>query len=1445
MAKHLVLLPALIALASPLAAEGVTRPWIAATYFYWYTWDYKAQFGGWVGGVYNTPLYGYYHSPSYRDNLRSLRVASEWGLTDFFMDYWGPGWKGDEGEPREQTVLRAAEELQRRGYDMHMGFYQDGEDFDMAQFEKNLDPGRAFRFYVENWGNSPVLPRIGTQPVHLVYSRNGAPKPTRDDEGFRTWLRGQYPSLEALNASWGTDLASWDRVKLDFSTGGQRADSIRYATNVWKTQWDRTQRRAIEELHVSPPRVSFDVAYQPFLGWGYSPLAKSLGGPHSYAGIFGRPEDQDLERFIQAAVSKAYGTVFFDHFKNYYHDVEIRTPGTIYPPDFCAFDRFWAGALARYSEAMLHLSWNEWWEGSNLEPCWEFDKTYCEKNLLWATIMKQCFGSLHEWNRGAKVAVLLNDWLWLSGARYTDDVYGCIQALRRSNVTFDLLPDDFVTRDRLADIELVVAPTGSAGLGVNANGQPIAEVLKEWIDQPRQVGRGPTRRLVVSQLPAYLDWLGIKRARPARAEGEKGPDLNVFVDVGEEGDERFLVSGATFRENWGEIPKDAFGATDRRLTCRWTPGTGLTTIFVLPCSPYRDHVFRVQGSGFRPNRATLVVGEKPVGTFDIKEGMSEYEVRVPASAIGPLKVAEVKLIYEKANVPMEIDPKTYPVEARVCNLAIDWVQWSTDNIAAHTTKEEYSFPQERVVFGPDAPGRLAGRSLDVAWLPREALDVPEGSVRGRYASDGAPHGVVVRRGENEVWYVNGLAGAADGRLIPSLVTDWAGLRPKWRLEGEDVLGTLLQPGENTYIAVVYNHDIRERPFIKLSVPTGGRHLVEAIALSRDGETMTRLGPELAIESGQLVIKDQIRYYAAYEIAFGPVAIDMPSLSVTAGATRRFEVALNNRERRATTVRLGVVSPVPTITAHPVEVLLNDYEDKTVSLEVACSPEADWGQKTIVLDLSTSGQHTYLWRRLTVRPEPEPGITTTVVQQAQPELTIANAPHPLSRVGPAEHVRVRIGERQTQLGELESGGTATCRIEVPPATDRPALATRLAELSWISGDQPRKEKVQPVRVATYPRTYRPVSGGVAPILVFNGAEKPVVDTVVSIPPGRLGRLARGSASRLYVRDDAGSAVPSQLSADRRELLFLASVPALDGRTYYACLGEPPSVPTELAVRSEALGSGHGRVTIGNQALEIVLDEQAGATATSLRSLATNSEYGARSFGAARGTWGRFDPLSPATSSTELLKGIERKSQWESPGKLTLIESGPVRTVVRAQWHGPAISATQTYSIFCRAPFVRVECSASIPAELKTAEELVVFDGRLSRAKLTKIFPDFVGITESFDQSIIQHGWRMATHVPDYFTCMTPNDFPESISFVLLERSGLNAIRQGFWPAERGKNGPCALAWVELLAHGLSGSATVDVMIHKGHQPVAAEHLASVQKPPLVIVPAGFKWLKEPA
>ncbi|MFQ6097437.1 MAG: beta-galactosidase, partial [Armatimonadota bacterium] len=650
---------------APVAA--LDRPWIADVYFYWYTWDYEKEMGNWIGGVYNTPLVGYYDSRRYEDNLRELHMASEWGITHHFMDFWGYGWKDTEGDPREAALIRATEALQDRGYDIHMGFYQDGTDFDMKDFAANIAPGRHVYWLFNNFGKSRAMPLVNGKPLWLVYGRNGRPQPTDDEDGFRKWLQTKYRNVAELNEAWGTQFAGFDEATMDFGSGVRRADSIKYQYAHWEREMSLLDGKAMRMLGLRGLAPSFDVAWQPFMGFGYSDFARVLNGPHSYGGIFGQPQEQDVERFIQTAVAKRYGTVCFDTFKNFYHDWEIRTPGTCYPPEPCHFDRFWVGNLMRYAEAMLHLSWNEWWEGSNLEPCLEHGKAYCEKNLLYSTIMRLAFDSIHGWNRGAEVAVLLNDWHWLVGGKHPEDIYNCIQALRRENVTFDLLPDDFVTDEQLSRVKVLIVPAAYAyrqargvELGRNRRGEQVTEVIKRWI----RTGKG--RRLLVSDMPSYRRWLDIKEAEAQPGAVEEGPDMTLYVDVGEQGDERFLLSGATQREDWGNLPPGAYGATDEHLTVRWTPGSGSTSEWLVPLSPNREHLLRIAGSSIWGNTVHVLLDGVEAASFDLQEGLHSYEVTVPADVVGAKKAGVVALKYERANVPRILNPQRFPNEGRVC-----------------------------------------------------------------------------------------------------------------------------------------------------------------------------------------------------------------------------------------------------------------------------------------------------------------------------------------------------------------------------------------------------------------------------------------------------------------------------------------------------------------------------------------------------------------------------------------------------------------------------------------------------------------------------------------------------------------------------------------------------------------------------------------------------------
>ena len=278
-------------------AVALDRPWISTVFFYWYTWDYDQELGSWMGGIHNTPLDGYYDSRTFRDNRRSLWQASEWGVTHHFMDYWSPHWKGEGGEMREAIVMRAAESLRKEGYDIWMAYYQDGDNFEMQEFSRNVSEKRDVYQWLRDFAKSEVWPKIDGEPLQLVYARNGRPKTTIDHAGFRGFLKARHGAIAALNRTWRTSFGAFDEIEMSFGAKGhQRAESIEYQYEIWRREWEKLNGLVRKEFGLPGLRASFDVGYKPYMSFGFANFARVLGGPHSYAGIFGPPDDQDAER---------------------------------------------------------------------------------------------------------------------------------------------------------------------------------------------------------------------------------------------------------------------------------------------------------------------------------------------------------------------------------------------------------------------------------------------------------------------------------------------------------------------------------------------------------------------------------------------------------------------------------------------------------------------------------------------------------------------------------------------------------------------------------------------------------------------------------------------------------------------------------------------------------------------------------------------------------------------------------------------------------------------------------------------------------------------------------------------------------------------------------------------------------------------------------------------
>ena len=1403
-------------LAAP--ASALERPWIGDVFFYWYTWEYDQELGSWLGGIHNTPLSGYYDSRTFRDNRRSLWQASEWGLTHHFMDYWSPDWKGENDQMREAVVMHAAESLRKEGYDIWMSYYQDGENFEMREFSRNVSERRDVHQWLRDFAKSEVWPQIAGEPLQLVYARNGSPKTTIDHEGFREFLRNRYKEIAALNDEWGTDFAGFDEIEMTFSAKGhQRAASIEFQYVLWQEEWQKLNGLVEKEFGFPGMRASFDVGYGPYNGFGFADFARVFGGPHSYAGIFGQPQDQDAQRFIQAAVAKKYDTVFLDHFKNYYFDWDIRVPGMAYLPDPYHFDRFWVGALARRSEALLHLSWNEWWEGSNLEPCREFGKTYCEKNLFYSTVMQLAFDSIRTAGEGAPVAVLLNDWRFASGAPHEEELYGTIQILRRLGVPFDLLPDDFVTAERLENFRLVVAPAYGCGLGYNQRREPIADVLAAWLG-------GEGRRLIVSGHPSLARKFGLQEGEPpAGKPAEKGEDLNVYVDVGAEGDEAFLRSGYSGRESGMRSGDD--------VTFRWTPANGSQTSLLLPASPQRDHVLRLRGNAMWPNRLTVLVNGREAETLETPAGEVRVEAAVPAGVVAGAPMVHIELRHAETHVPGKIAPEQHPGESRVCNLSLGAFQWSTANVPADQREPRYTIVDDSVqlqgaLFDP-AADPAAGTAIGVPFQPRPYLTAPGAEVLSRLAIGNVARDLVVPCGPSQVLYVNGsLAEIEAARYWLPVLNRWGKVDFHRFADGEHCMAARLYAGDTDFI-VAFNEDITEPCELALSLPAQDVPLSEAAVLHRDGRAYEPL-PVTSSQAGYTA-RDTLGYYAVYQFAFSPVKIQTPELVLQPGESRAFSVEITNLTDSPVRGRVKAASVIPTISGEPKEIELGPRQSGKADLMIHAAPTADWGRKTIYFELALAERRAVVLRELVVQQPTEVELADVILEPSSPQLELRVPENPYGETAPLTGARLTFQGNTVELPEIREGGRSRVALPLddPPAPSQPALEG--AKLRIDFGLPPaRRAEEREVFVARHPKAYPRQSDATAVLAVFNAGTTPLENRLLTV------ETPAGPGARC-VRSADGTPVPSQVDP-QGHLLFLASVPARSAQTFYVCPSEGEAA-TDLRCTAEGLGTGKGTLEVENSHLSVMLSEAAGGTITRLLSHKTDRDYGRNSFGINYGTFSRHDPTKLPTNTVEYIHESKTR-QEDSPGRIEAVSKGPAAVVARVRWADEKVRVEQVYEFPAYQPYFVIRQHVE-PIDLGGQQELVALDAQFKPHRLSKSFPNFVGVVN--DQEQPHFGWRTGTWVPGYATLMAPNEFDESLSLVITQGRGLLGIRQGFWPAERPKPGKCEIAQIELLADpATGGDVEAYVLVHQRHQIVAKRFLADLRIPPKVDVVADPQW-----
>ena len=98
-----------------------------------------------------------------------------------------------------------------------------------------------------------------------------------------------------------------------------------------------------------------------------------------------RGADVAREDRARADAARAAGVPFMAAVAPGFDDRTIRVPGTLVPRDGGAtYDATWRAALAADPAWILVASWNEWHEGSEIEPSLEHGTAYLEATARWA-----------------------------------------------------------------------------------------------------------------------------------------------------------------------------------------------------------------------------------------------------------------------------------------------------------------------------------------------------------------------------------------------------------------------------------------------------------------------------------------------------------------------------------------------------------------------------------------------------------------------------------------------------------------------------------------------------------------------------------------------------------------------------------------------------------------------------------------------------------------------------------------------------------------------------------------------------------------------------------------------------------------------------------------------------------------------------------------------------
>jgi len=279
-------------------------------------------------GAAHYPSLGLYDSNDESVILTHLKWAKDVGIDGFIVSWWGINSFSDKALKK---ILDATE---KSGLDIKITVYYESVGLTKRPINDVIED---FEYLIKNYGYRPAFLKFDKKPVIFVYAV-GIKKPE-----------------------------FWRDV---FETLRKRGIKCIFIGDMF----DKKYAIYFDGIHIYNP-IRIVKHFEPlFKDYSYKELGPSLG---------------DALYLMASSIAKKYEILLFTTVLPGYDDRKVRVPGNYLDRyNGYTYNLTWIAALKVNPHGVLICTWNEWHEGTEIEPSVEYGKRYLEITKYWISKFK-------------------------------------------------------------------------------------------------------------------------------------------------------------------------------------------------------------------------------------------------------------------------------------------------------------------------------------------------------------------------------------------------------------------------------------------------------------------------------------------------------------------------------------------------------------------------------------------------------------------------------------------------------------------------------------------------------------------------------------------------------------------------------------------------------------------------------------------------------------------------------------------------------------------------------------------------------------------------------------------------------------------------------------------------------------------------------------------------